>query len=105
MFEDYKHCLGTSQLENKINHLSKNNLNENNPRQNHKTFIKKNKLILKSQQRFKCKKYNVFTKQVNKIALSANDDKRIQSIDLIKTYAYRTSKDLVCKKEAKCNIL
>ena len=44
---------------------------------------------LKSQQRFK----HVFTEQVNKIALSANDDKRIQSIDSIKTYAYGTSKD------------
>ena len=29
----------------------------------------------------------------------ANNDKRIQLIDLIKTYAYWTNKDLVCKKE------
>ena len=31
------------------------------------------RLILKSQQRFKGKKHNVFTHEVNKIALSAND--------------------------------
>ena len=34
-------------------------------------------LIVKSQQRFKSKKHNVFTEKVSKIALSANDDERI----------------------------
>ena len=48
-------------------------------------------------------KHNVFTKEVNKIALGANDNKRIQSIDSIETYAYETSKELVCtNKEIKC---
>ena len=47
---------------------------------------------------------NIFTKEINKIALSSNDDKRIQSIDSIETYAYGTSKDLVREKEEiKCN--
>ena len=41
---------------------------------------------------------------MNKIALSPNDDRRIQSVDSIETYAYGTSKDLVCKKEeSKCS--
>ena len=36
--------------------------------------------------------------------MSSNDDKRMQSIDLIETYAYGMNKDLVCKKEEiKCN--
>ena len=48
--------------------------------------------------------YNVFTEEINKIALSLNDDKRIQSIDSIETYAYGRSKDLLSeKKEIKCN--
>ena len=34
-----------------------------------------------------------------KIALSTNDDKRLQSIDSIETYTHRTKNDLVCKKE------
>ena len=40
-----------------------------------------------------------FTKVINKIPLSSNDDKRMRSIDLIETYAYGTSKDLTCKKK------
>ena len=40
-----------------------------------------------------------FTEEINRIALSPNDDKRIQSINLIETYAYGMSKDLACKKD------
>ena len=41
---------------------------------------------------------------MNKIALNSNDDKRMKSIDSIKSYAYGTSKDLVSKtEEIKCN--
>ena len=42
--------------------------------------------MLKSQQRFRIEKHNVFAKEVNKILLRANDDKRMQSIDSMKTY-------------------
>ena len=61
--------------------------------------MKNNKLILKTQQRFKRERHHVFTEEINNIALSSNDDKTMQSIDLIETYAYGTSKDLICKKE------
>ena len=33
------------------------------------------------------------------IRLSSNDNKRVQSIDLIETYAYDRNKDLVSEKE------
>ena len=47
---------------------------------------------------------HIFTEEINKIALSSNDDKRIQSTNSIKTYAYKMSKGVVCKKEEiKCN--
>ena len=59
---------------------------------------------MKIQQKFKSERHNVFTEEINKIALSSNDNKRIQSIDSIETDAYGTSKDLICKKEKiKCN--
>ena len=53
----------------------------------------------KTQQRFKNKWHNIFTEEINKIALSSNDDKRMQSIDSIEPYAYGTSKDLVSEKK------
>ena len=69
-----------------------------------KEFIKNNNLMLETQQRFKSERHNVFTEEINKIALSSNDDKRMQSIDSIEKYACGTSKDLVSDKEViKCN--
>ena len=42
--------------------------------------------------------------KIDKIALSANDDKRIQSIDSVETYAYRTNEETLHQKEdIKCN--
>ena len=54
-------------------------------RKNHIVFIKSNKLISKLQQRIviRSENRNVFTEEVNKITLSDNNDKRIQSMDSI----------------------
>ena len=53
---------------------------------------------------FKSERHNVFIGEVNNITLSSNDDKRMQSIDLIEIYPYGTSKDLeIDKEEVKCN--
>ena len=69
-----------------------------------KEIIKYNKLILKIRQRFKSERHNIFTEEINKITLSSNYDKRMQSIDSTESYAYRMNKDLVWKKEKiKCN--
>ena len=75
-FNDYKHCL----------------LN--------------NEIILKSQQRFKSETHNVYTEEINNIALSSNDDKRLQTYDKTISYPYRTSAGKVCKTEllSKVNI-
>ena len=35
----------------------------------------------------------MYTEEVNKIALSSNDDKRLQTSDRITTYPYRLSED------------
>ena len=49
---------------------------------------------------------NIFTEEINKIALSSNDHKIMQSIDSVETSAYGTSKDLVTEKEEiKCKNL
>ena len=61
--------------------------------------MKDNRLILKSLQRFRCQKHNVFREKINKISLSVGDDKRIQSINSMKTYAYKTNKEINQKKK------
>ena len=37
-------------------------------------FIKNNKLILKTQKRLTTEKHNIFTKEINKIVLSSDDN-------------------------------
>ena len=41
----------------------------------------------------------MYTEEVNKVALSNNDDKRIQTFDGIETYPYRTNAFQVCESE------
>ena len=41
---------------------------------------------------FRIKKHNVLNEEINNTALSAKDDKRMQSIDSIETYPYGTNK-------------
>ena len=47
-----------------------------------------NEPMLKSQQRFKSENHEVYTENINKIALSSNDDKRIVALDGITSYPY-----------------
>ena len=54
----------------------------------YKNCLLNDEIILKSQQRFKSKSHNVYTEEINKIALSSNDDKRLQAFDRITTYPY-----------------
>ena len=57
------------------------------------------KIILKSQQRFKSDYHNVYTEQINKIALSSNDVKRLQTFGKITTYPYGPNVFKVCESE------
>ena len=66
---------------------------------NHTNCLYNDKIILKSQQRFKSDCRNVYTEQINKIALSSNDDKRLQTFDKITTYPYGTNAFKVCEGE------
>ena len=45
-----------------------------------------NEIILKSQQRFKSERHDVCTEEINKIALSSNDNKRLQTFDRITSF-------------------
>ena len=54
----------------------------------YKKCLLNDEVILKSQQIFISKKHNVYTENINKIALSNNDDKRITSSNKITSYPY-----------------
>ena len=56
-------------------------------------------IIIKSQQRFRSDFHKVYKEEVNKIALSSSDDKRIQTFDKVTTYPYGTNAFMVCKNE------
>ena len=57
------------------------------------------KTILQSQLRFKSDHHDLYTEEVNKIELSSNDDKWLQTFDRVKTYPYRTNAFKVCENE------
>ena len=46
----------------------------------------------------------MYTEEVNKTALSSNDDKRLQTFDGIETYSYRTTNEMLKVFESKVNI-
>ena len=68
MFENYKHCLFN------------------------------NKTVYTWQEIFKSYYHVMFTEEVNKIALSSNDHKRLQTSDKITTSPYRTSEMMMINK-------
>ena len=67
--------------------------------ENYKDSLFHDKIILKSQQRFKSDHHIVYREEVNKIALSNNDDKRIQTFDKVTMYPYGTNAFKVCRSE------
>ena len=64
---EHKKAKGTKKCIIKREHMS----------ENYKDSLFNDKIILKSQQRFKSDCHELYTEEVNKIALSSNDDKRL----------------------------
>ena len=56
-------------------------------------------VILRSQQRFKSDHHKLYTEEVNKVALSSNDDKRLQTFDRITSFPHRRNAFKMCKSE------
>ena len=67
--------------------------------EDYKDSLFNNNTILRSQLRFKSDLHNVYTEEVNKIAISSNDDKRLQTFDKVTTYPYGTNAFKVCESE------
>ena len=58
---------------------------------NYKDCMFNGEAILNSQQRFKSDHHKVYTEEVNKIVLSSDDDKRLQTFSRVTTYPYGTN--------------
>ena len=54
----------------------------------YKNCLFSNGKVLKSQQRFKSENHSMYTENINKIALSCDNDKRIIAVDGISSYPY-----------------
>ena len=67
--------------------------------ENYKDSLFNNNTILRSQLRFKSDLHNVYTEEVNKIALNSNDDKRSQTFDRVTRYPYGTNAFKVCESD------
>ena len=67
--------------------------------ENYTDSLFNDKIILKSQQRFKSDYHEVYTEGANKIALSSIDDNRLQTTDRITTYPHETNAFKACESE------
>ena len=66
--------------------------------QHYKDCLFNNKTIYRSQERFKSYYHDVYIEEVNNIALSSDDDKRLQTSDRITTYPYGTNEMMMINK-------
>ena len=67
--------------------------------ENYKDCLFNNKTILKKQQRIKSYNHEMSTEEVNKVGLSNDDDKRLETFDRATTFSYRTLAVKVCLNE------
>ena len=67
--------------------------------ENYIDCLPNDKIILRSKQVFRSDYRNVCTVEINEIALSSDDDKRLQTFDRITTYPYGTNALKVCENE------
>ena len=63
--------------------------------ENYKDCLFNNKTAYRSQERFKSYYHDMYTEEVNKIMLSSNDDKRLQTSGRTTTYPYGTNKMMI----------
>ena len=74
-----KNCSEATQIENKVDSEIEEFIKMKDE-EFMKNSLKNNKLTLKTQQRFKIKRRNIFTEEINKISLSSNDDKKFNQL-------------------------
>ena len=69
------------------------------PFENYKDCLFNEKAIFKKQQRFKSYYHDMNAEEINRVALSSNDYKRVQTFNRVTTFPHRTSDFKVCEGE------
>ena len=67
--------------------------------ENYRDSLFNNKIIMRTQTRFKSDHHDIYTEEINKIVLNYTDDKRLQAFDGITTYPYGSNAFKVCESE------
>ena len=67
--------------------------------ENYKDCLFNEKTIFKKQQRFKSYYHDMYTEEINKVVLSSNDNKRVETFNRITTLPHETSDFKVCENE------
>ena len=67
--------------------------------ESYKDWLFNEKTIFKKQQRFKSYCHDMYTEQTNKVVLSSNDNKRLQTFDRVITFLQETPDVKVCENE------
>ena len=70
--------------------------------ENYKDYLFNEKTIFKKQQRFKTYYHDMNTEEINKVALSSNDNKIIQTFDNVTTFPQKHLLLSMWKLNAKC---
>ena len=65
--------------------------------ENDKNCLLNEEIILRSQQRFQSD-HEVYTEEVNKVALGSRDNKRLQTSNKIETYSHRKNVFKACER-------
>ena len=67
--------------------------------ENYRDSLFNNKIIMRTQTRFKSDHHDIYTEEINKIVLNYTDDKRLRTFDGIMTYPYGSNAFKVCESE------
>ena len=69
------------------------------PFENYKDCLFNEKAIFKKQQRFKRYYHDMYAEEINRVALSSNYYKRVQTFNRVTTFPHRTSDFKMCEDE------
>ena len=67
--------------------------------ENYKNCLFNEKAIFKKQQRFKRYYHDMYAEEINRVALSSNHYKRVQTFNRVTTFPHRTSDFKMCEDE------